>query len=217
MKVGTDAILLGTWCDTTGAKNILDIGTGSGVISLLLASRSKAVVHAVELDNESVKEAEINFSNFPHKKPIAFHDDFINFAKNSNQKYDLIVSNPPFFCVGLVSENESRKAARYVDGLNHNNICKGTASLLSANGSFCIVLPYDYANNFKVAAASFNLHLRKQLIIYPKPNTQPNRVNMEFRFSKSQTIITEDMVIRDDDNNHSEQYKRYIKDYLLKI
>ena len=217
MKVGTDAILLSVWCDISNANFILDVGTGSGVIALLLATRTKANVNAVELDKDSVKEAEINFSNFPDKKPVVFHDDFINFAKNSKQKYDLIVSNPPFFSNDLLPNNNSRKAACHVDGLNSNNICKGVASLLSANGSFCIVLPYDSTNDFIITAAKFALYLHKQLIIYPKPDTQPNRINMKFRFSKSQTIITEDMVIRDDNNNHSEQYKSYVSNYLIRI
>ncbi len=217
MKVGTDAILLATWCDISNATFILDVGTGSGIIALLLATRTKANIHAVELDKDSVREAEINFSNFTHKKPMVFHDDFVNFALNSKQKYDLIVSNPPFFSNDLLPNNNSRKAARHVDNLNHNNICEGVASLLSTNGSFCIVLPYGSAHNFTVTAAKFALHLHKQLIIYPKPSTQPNRVNMEFRFSKSQTIITENMVIRDDNNNHSEQYSNYVSDYLVRI
>ena len=217
MKVGTDAILLSVWCDISDANFILDVGTGSGIIALLLATRSKTNIHAVELDEDSVKEAEINFNNFPNKKPIVFHDDFINFAKNSNQKYDLIVSNPPFFSNDLLPNNNSRKASRHVDGLSHNNICEGVASLLSSNGNFCIVLPYDSSNNFIDTATKCNLHLHKQLIINPKPGTQPNRVNMEFRFSKSQIIITEDMLIRDENNNHSEQYKNYVSNYLTRI
>lgn len=217
MKVGTDAILLGAWCDITGVNRILDVGTGSGVIALLMASRSKAIVHAVELDEKSVKEAKINFNNFQGKKPIVFHDDFINFAKISNQKYDLIVSNPPFFSEGLVSEKESRKAARHTNTLNHQNLCKSASSLISNKGKFCVVLPYNISNIFIEMASSFGLYLHKQLVIYPKPNTMPNRINIEFRVVKSSNIITEKVIIRDNEGEHTNQYKKYVIDYLMKI
>ena len=217
MKVGTDAILLAIWCDISNTKFILDVGTGSGIIALLLASRSKAKVHAVELDENSFKEARINFNNFPSNQPSAFHDDFIIFAKNSKQKYNLIVSNPPFFSDNLLPNNNSRKAARHVDGLSHNNICEGVASLLSPNGRFCIVLPNDSANVFIVIAAKFGLHLHKQLIVYPKPDTMSNRINMEFRFENITKIINEEITIRDKDGKHSFMYKNYVKDYLIRI
>ncbi|MFK5854841.1 MAG: methyltransferase [Bacteroidota bacterium] len=217
MKVGTDSILLATWCNITGAKTILDVGTGSGIIALLLASRSKAMVHAVELDENSFNEAKINFNNFSGNQPSIFHDDFNNYARVANQKYDLIISNPPYFTNSLLPQNESRKAARHTNTLNHEQLCKGVASLLSKTGGFYVVLPYDIANDFISTAAKFNLYLHKQLIIYPKPGTQPNRVNMEFRFSKLQIIITENMLVRDENNNHSVQYKSYVSNYLTRI
>ncbi len=217
MKVGTDAILLGIWCDISDANFILDVGTGSGIIALLLASRSKANIHAVELDEDSIKEAEINFNNFSGNQLTIIHDDFNNFANSTSQKYDLIISNPPFFKNSLLPDNKSRKAARHTQSLSHSQLCKGVTFLLSNNGKFCIVLPYGIAANFIDTANNFNLHLHRQQIIYPKPNTQANRVNMEFRFKKPLLVISDEIILRDEDNTHSLKYKKFVKDYLINI
>jgi tRNA1Val (adenine37-N6)-methyltransferase len=217
MKVGTDAILIGVWCDTNDASFILDVGTGSGIIALLIASRSKANIHAIELDEASVKEAKVNFNNFSGNKLTVIHDDFINFAGNTKQKYDLIVSNPPFFVNSLLPDKKSRIAARHTQSLSHNQLCKGVTSLLSNNGKFCIVLPYDVAISFISIANEFNLHLHKQLIIYPKPKTNPNRINMEFRLKKPSSVIVDEITIRNIDGIHSFKYKNYVNDYLIKI
>ncbi len=217
MKVGTDAILLAAWCDISNTKFILDVGTGSGIIALLLATRSKATVNAIELDKDSAIEAAINFKNFQGNRPFLFHQDFNIFTSNTLHKYDLVISNPPFFSNSLQPENESRKVARHTNTLSHHQLCKGVTSLLSKNGKFCLVLPYKITNSFIKTANKFNLHLHKQLIIYPKPNTQPNRINMEFRFDSTSTIISEEIEIRDIDGEHSHQYKNYVNNYLIKI
>jgi len=97
MKVGTDAILLAVWCDINDTSFILDVGTGSGIIALLLATRSKSKIHAIELDDNSVTEAALNFKNYPNNQISLFHDDFNIFADCTTQKYDLVITNPPFF------------------------------------------------------------------------------------------------------------------------
>jgi len=98
MKVGTDAILLGCWCDISNAEMILDIGTGSGIIALLMAARSKAKIDAVELDKLSASEASENFSSSRYSKQLNIYNlDFNDFVKRAEQKYDVIISNPPFF------------------------------------------------------------------------------------------------------------------------
>jgi len=217
MKVGTDAILLGVWCDVENADNILDIGTGSGVIALLMASRSKAKVHAVEIDSMSVNEAKINFNNYNSKQLSVFQDDFNNFAINSNEKYDLIVTNPPFFSDGLLPYNKSRSDARHSNKLNHDQLCKGVASLLSENGKFCLVLPYELANSFIKTASKYNIYLNKQQVIYPKPVTSPNRINMEFRFNKVSSIFSEDIILRNENGSHTDDYRILVSNYLVKF
>ncbi len=268
MKVGTDAILLSVWCDVAGAKNILDVGTGSGIIALLLATRTNATIDAVELDSSSAKEAELNFNNFsnallrnkltkasevilcdnkakntgiaiatasifnevsvqksklewssyflamPKYQLSIYHDDFNNFVGYTTKKYDLIISNPPFFSVGVLPKSELRSSTRHTSTLSHSQLCKGAASLLSAAGKFCIVLPINSSDDFITTANSFNLYLRKQQIIYPKPNKTPNRINLEFRFKNSKSVISEDIIIRDKNNLYTNEYKHYVGDYM---
>jgi len=218
MKVGTDAILLGLWCNISNAATILDVGTGSGIIALLLAARSNARVDAVELDNKSFKEAEINFSNSPYSNQLnIYHDDFNKFAVNENSKYDIIISNPPFFSNDLLPDNPSRKAARHIDELNHENLCRGVSKLLSKNGSFCLVMPKNQSQDFIACADKYNLNLHKQQIIYPKPNTLPNRVNLEFRFEKISKVKSEEIIIRNESGEQSVQYNDYASDFMVKI
>lgn len=218
MKVGTDAILLGVWCDVNNAETILDVGTGSGIIALLMATRSKAKVDAVELDLESVREAMINFNNSPYSKRLhIFHDDLTNFAESTNHIYDIIISNPPFFSNDLMPDNPSRKAARHIDKLTHENLCKGVSKLLSKNSKFCLVIPKNQSHDFILCADKHNMNLHKQQIIYPKPNTLANRVNLEFRFEKISKVITEEMIIRNENGEHSEQYKKYTGDFQVKL
>jgi len=218
MKVGTDAILLSIWCDISNAKTILDVGTGSGIIALLLASRSMAKVDAVELDQKSVKEAENNFQNSPYSNRLTiYQDNFNEFAINTNNKYDIVISNPPFFSNDILPDNPSRKAARHIDELSHDKLCKGVASLLCESGKFCVVFPTDISTMFIEIATNYNLNLIKQQLIYSKPNAIPNRVNMEFRLDDTSKVISEDIIIRDENGEHTNQYKEYVDDYLIKI
>ena len=218
MKVGTDAILLSVWCDVSNARTILDIGTGSGIIALLIASRSMAIVDAVELDQESVNEAQKNFQNSPYSNRLnIYHVDFDRFAVNPSHKYDIIITNPPFFSNDLLPDNPSRKAARHTNKLSHTRICEGVVKILSKDGRFNIVLPSNISNEFVKLAFGYGLHLYRQQLVFPKPSLKPNRINMEFRFDVPLKVISEEIIIRDEDGNHTNQYRKYVADYLMRI
>ncbi len=216
MKVGTDAILLSAWANVLGANTILDIGTGCGVIALIMAARTNAKVDAIELDEISANEAKSNFKNSLYKNRLKIiNKDFNEFAIATKNKYDLIISNPPFFTNDLLPDLESRMNARHTTSLSHYKLIKGVISLLNENGKFCLVLPYDIAVEFIKISINHKLHLCKKQIVYPKPDSRPNRINMEFKLKKSSDIYKEEIVIRDINNEHSAQYKNYTKDYLI--
>lgn len=216
MKVGTDSLLLGIWTNIEGANHILDIGTGCGILALLMASRSEASIDAVELDKASFGEAKQNFNNSPfHNRLTAFQTDFKHFVHEEQKKYDLIISNPPFFINDLRSTEEKRKIARHGDKLNFEELCAGVANLLNANGCFCLVLPYEESKFFVKIANEFNLQVNRQLLIFPKRGLQPNRVNLELSFTNNTEICSEKFVIREDNNQFSEQYIDFFKDYLI--
>lgn len=216
MKVGTDALLLGIWTSVNNARNILDIGTGAGIIALLMAARSDAFIDAIELDKASYLEAKNNFENSPFsERLVAIHDNFNLFAFNCNQKYDLIISNPPFFINDMRSQDQTRKNARHGDRLSYDELCKGATSLLESNGHLYLVLPYDESKIFIEIAKNNKLYVNRQQIVFPKRGSQPNRINLEFSFSEKKKIISEKFVIREENNQFTEQYIQFFKDYLI--
>lgn len=218
MKVGTDAILLSAWSDVTNTKSILDVGTGCGIIAMLMQVRSDAKIDAVELDEKSLIEAKVNFSKLNKKNISIFFDDFNDFKKKiNNNKYDLIISNPPFFTDSILPEKKSKEIARHNTALNYSQLCSGVSKLLHENGRFYVVLPHNEASNFKIIAKKHNLHISKQQIVYPKKSKLPNRINMEFIKTPSAKIITEKIVIRNENNTHTDEYKRMVDKYLIRI
>ncbi len=218
MKVGTDAILLATWSDPGDSFTILDVGTGSGVISLLLASRCDARIDAIEIDERSATEAKGNFeiSKFNGRLKV-IHDDFNNFSRTHTGKYDYIISNPPFFSDGILPKIKERRPARHTTKLTHIQLINGVTSLLNYKGKFSIVLPANIANEFTAMALKYDLFLIRKLNIFPKPNNPSNRVNMEFCYGMSVKNTVNGIIIRDEDNNHSQEYRNLVKQYLQRI
>ncbi|MEE4258598.1 MAG: methyltransferase [Bacteroidales bacterium] len=215
MKVGTDSLLLGIWTDLDGAAQVLDVGTGCGILALLAAARSNANVDAIELDETSFKEASGNFLNATfHKRLHAFHDDFNHFASDIDQKYDLIISNPPFFINDMRAKEKKRNDARHGDRLNYEGLCRGASALLKADGRFCLVLPYDESKIFIQIAKNYKLYVNRQLLIIPKRGLPPNRINLELSFYNT-AVTSEEFVIREKDSTFTVQYIQFFKDHLI--
>lgn len=216
MKVGTDSLLLGIWTPINDSERILDIGTGCGILALLMAARSNSLIDAVELDEASWVEAQDNFSVAIFSKRLsAIHDDFNHYAENTSQKYDLIVSNPPYFINDMRSTEKTRSNARHGDSLNYVQLCNGVTNLLKKDGRFCLVLPYEESKTFIAIANNNGLHLNRKLIVFPKRGSQPNRINLELSFQPSSEVISDIFVIREETNQFSKQYIRFFNDYLL--
>lgn len=216
MKVGTDSLLLGIWVQPEEAQRILDIGTGCGILALLMAARSKANLDAIEYDKASYEEAKQNFHNSPyHDRLFAIHDDFTNFAQQGNNTYDLIISNPPFFVNDMRPKENIRSNARHGDKLNYNDLCSGVHRLMNTNGRFCLVLPYEESKIFRSVAEKYGLYVRRQLLIFPKRGWQPNRVNLELTREKYPVPLSEKFIIREEDNSFTQQYIDFFKNFLI--
>jgi tRNA1Val (adenine37-N6)-methyltransferase len=178
MKVGTDGVLLGAWADIEAAQNILDIGTGTGVIAMMLAQRSQDIggvkIHAVEIDEAAAEQARENFKEAPFAERLAvFPLSIQDFAQKSAIKYDLIVSNPPFFTGGTLNSNGDKTNVRHTVKLPHGDLLNATRELLTKDGRFCVVLPLIEGLRFIEIATTYGLH-----------NTQ----RMEVRFKKEKPI-----------------------------
>jgi len=216
MRVGTDAILLGLFSALPHLELTLEIGTGCGIISLLIASQSRCLIDAIDIDRDSVEEAGINFINSPFYFRInAIHADFNEFAQKQKSKYDLVVSNPPFFINDFKPENPKKRATRHGEQLTYKQIAEGTIELLEPVGKLCLVLPYEESRKFITIAENNDLHLQRQQLIFPVRGLQPNRVNLQFGFNETENLQTEKLTLREEDGSFTAEYIELLKDYYI--
>jgi len=216
MKTGTDAILLGSWCNVENVNNALDIGSGSGIISLFVAARSQAKVTAVEIDTASVEESRANFDASPFAERMQVINTNVN-DFHTGQEFDLIVSNPPFFTNDLHSPDRRKNNARHTEALSFDDLCSVASRLLTEDGKFCVVLPYSQKTVFVRAARENNLFTQKEMLIFPRRGAEPNRINIEFGKKNTEEINKELFVIREENNNFTDQYREWLGKYYLSI
>jgi tRNA1Val (adenine37-N6)-methyltransferase len=197
-------------------KTCLDIGTGCGILSLLLAARSPDIrIDAVELDNASAREAGENFRNSPYAGRLeAVHADINDFKPSGNKEYDLIVSNPPFFINDHRPQRQERKLARHTDSLSYAQLVAAVSRLLSPGGHFSVVLPYRESRYFLELAEKAGLFLVRQMLIFPKPCREPNRVNLLLGTSYVLPVL-EKFIIRNEEGVFTGQYLDMVKNYYL--
>ena len=215
MKVGTDAILLGRWTEVNPTDVVLDIGTGCGLLPLMLSQKGVAHMDAVDIDKASIEEASINFEASQWCEHLkAYCVDIVDFQ--TDKKYDLIVSNPPFFNRFSKCDSERKSRARHNDaGLSYDTICHEVCRLMQPEGRFAVVLPVDVSTDFLNTAEQYGLYLHKRMTIIPIEGKEPNRVNLELGFGKCDNVREETFVIRDADKRFTAQYEEFLKDYYL--
>ena len=216
MKVSTDAAVLGALASHKNAKNILDVGTGTGVIALMLAQRFReAGIHGVEIDEDAFRQAYNNIANSPWKERIGLsHQSFQGFSDNSSNCFDLIVSNPPYFPAHIKSKDHQRNLALHNDALPFQDLVDGVASLLAPKGLFWVILPDRQMQDLEKLATTKRLFPHRRVLIRNHPTASVLRVIQAFSFLMNEP--TEDtLTIRDQDRNYSEAYKELLKDFLL--
>ena len=216
MKVGTDGVLIGAWASVRPAdRAVLDIGTGTGLIALMLAQRNtEAKVVGVEIDAESAAQARENVEQSPWSERIEIAECAVQeFA--TEQKFDLIVSNPPFFVDSLKCPDESRSKARHTDTLSFADLMRAVTRLLAPDGRFAVIVPAEAA--MSVVAAG-NLHLVRRCDVRTKPKGQPKRVMLEFSPRFEGAALREELTIGDGTNGgYSAEYKALTRDFYLKF
>jgi len=215
IKVGTDAILLGALTETKNAKSILDIGTGCGVIALMLAQKSLAIITAIDIDKESIDEATDNFEKSPWQSRLnAFNYNLADFANNCNTKFDLIVTNPPYFSEKTKSHSVQRNLARNNESLEFSDLCKSVKKLLAENGSFWLILPENSYKSFCMDATYSVLFCIKKINIKKNPKSNELLIVSQWKHipEKSSSI---NFCIYKDIANYSAYYLDITKEYLL--
>lgn len=215
MKVGTDAVLLGRWVEVNPTDAVLDIGTGCGIMPLMLAQKGVGKIDAVELDAASANEAKTNFSASQWRDKLRVYQSDVRYFA-TNEKYDLIISNPPFFINSFKSETDRKNLARHTDdSLSFAELSASASRLLKDDGRFAVVLPVTESVEFLKEAEKIGLYLHKRMEIIPVEGKEPNRVNLELKKKPSETILTTSFVIRGADGKFTEQYGIFLSDFYL--
>lgn len=215
MKIGTDAILLGAYVSCKKAINILDIGTGSGIIALMLAQKSNASIEAIEIDEKAALQAKENFSQSTWSNRMNVENISIQeYCKNSQTKYDLIVCNPPYFSNSLKTPDNSRNLARHNDTLDFDNLLNSVKILMTNKGLFYVILPVNETLIFERKSSGFGMFCIEKLIIRPKPSKKANRIISVFSFTEKKLIIN-NIAIRNDDNTYTHDYMKLTGDYYI--
>ena len=208
-RVGTDGVLLGAMCNVKNAKKILEIGTGTGLISLMLAQRNvSAKISAIDINENAVKLASENFRNSIFNENLKVElKDFKNFETNEN--FDLVVCNPPFF-----EENASAKdvLARQQVELNFRNLVEKSTEIITKKGILSIILPSEAASDVKSLAAEFNLYLVREINIYGIEGGNLKRNILEFSLAQKPLEIS-DFVIEKSPRKYSDQYLNLTKNF----
>ncbi len=213
MKVGTDGVLLGSWTPTANAKRILDIGTGTGLLALMLAQRSSAHVDAVELDAEAAQQAIENVLRSPFAERVSVFNADIRTFKSSS-KYDLIVCNPPFFINSMRCPDAKRTQARHSDTLTAEALLEVVLQHLAPDGYFSVVYPVIEAIAFSEMAQQLGLHCVRQLDVCPTPQQPPKRTLMTFGCSPLPLEQTS-LVIETARHCYTDEYRQLTKDFYL--
>lgn len=216
MKVGTDGVLLGAWTSVRNVHRILDVGTGTGLVALMLAQRSlpDTNIVALEIDEAAAEQARENICRSPWKDRIeVLQKDFKQF--DSLAKFDVIVSNPPYFVDALGCPDQQRNAARHNNSLTYEDLLQGVAKLLSREGMFTIVIPTDVSDRVKEIGTASGLFAVRQLNVMTKPGGSPKRTLISFSFSK-QVCLVEEMLTELSRHKYSEEYIALTKEYYLR-
>ena len=216
MKVGTDGTLLGVWA--RGGTHILDVGTGTGLIALMMAQRfPHAMIDAIDIDVDACQQAHENIVHSPFSDRIVVHhsrlQDFKlvvhDEASADSECYDAIVANPPYFEQSLKAPDERRSMARHTDSLSYRDLMDGVARLLKPEGEFSVVIPFDYRNSLETEAIVAGLYPSRICAVKTTPRKPARRFLLAFRKQPSE-IETSELLM------NSDAYRDLVKDFYLK-
>ena len=217
MKVGVDGVLLGAWATVEGAKRILDIGSGTGMIALMMAQRnSTAIIDAVEIEPDAFQESLFNIKQSPWSERIkVMCSSFQEWAEKSGLKYDLIISNPPYFDNGVKSLLESRAQARHSDGLPLSELVSGISGLLNKNGRVSLVLAAESLTELQQLVQLNNLFISRICRVKPNPQKPIFRILVEICEMEC-TVAEEELLIEYETHfDYTPEYRELTKDFYL--
>lgn len=219
MKVGTDGVLLGSWCDVSNSSSVLDIGCGTGLISLMIAQRNPHTsVLAIDISEDAISDCLLNFGasdwgNRLQAKLMPLQE----FTLGSPNKFDLIVSNPPFFTQSLKGDQAHRNMARHDDSLSLIELFENASILLNTGGLFTVILPFERREEAIQKASLCSLFPCRELAVYPKlEDLKPKRVLLEFGLQLTDSSLGA-LFIERERHVYTDDYRELTKDFYLKF
>ncbi len=213
MKVGTDGVLLGAWCDVAGACRVLDVGTGCGLIALMVAQRNPcARVHGIDIDAGAIGEARHNFEQSPWAERLSA--EVADYNECGADEWDLIVSNPPFFTNGVLPPATGRNVARHTTRLDYASLLRHSCELLAAGGVLSIITPADVELAVRRLMVENGLGLRRLTRVIPVAGGQVKRLLWEMVMGDAEPQV-ESLVIADANGAYSSEYKSLTGEFYL--
>ena len=216
MKVGTDGVLLGAWCPVEGASRVLDVGTGCGVIALMIAQRNvEAIIEGIDIDEAAIEEAIFNFEQSPWSNRLTARLQDFN-SMGDEKRYDLIVSNPPYFTHGVLPTGDARVQARHTRSLTYGGLIDGASRLLTATGSLSLITPTDAEAEVIEASTFAALPIRAMSRVIPVEGAAPKRTLWLLSRSES-PYRDETLTIAHSDGTFTDEYIALTGDFYLKM
>lgn len=219
MKVGTDGILLGAWADINNVKTVLDIGTGSGIIAIMLGQRAEAAtIDGLDIDKAAYEQSLENMHQAPWSDRLrAFNSSVQEFTRTHEGVYDLIVSNPPFFSGGTFSQNQDRNSVRHTIKMPHGDLLMAVQKLLAPQGKFCLILPYIEGLRFQELAERYKLYCTRVTNVKTKADRSVERLLLQLERSRKE-INEDELVIQHEGHNEwTEEYIELTRDFYLNM
>ncbi|KIM09712.1 MAG: tRNA (adenine-N6)-methyltransferase [Sulfurovum sp. FS06-10] len=220
MKIGTDGVLLGAWCPVDhNPFSVLDIGAGTGILSLMLAQRSNAEqIDALEIDEDAYEQCVENFEASPWgDKLFCFHAGLDEFIDEPEDEYDLIISNPPFYTDDYKSDNTSRDLARFEDALPFEELIEAAALLLSENGIFAVIIPFKEEEKFIDLCAESELYPVKVTRVKGTPTAEIKRSLLAFKRYELPVLEADELVIETSRHQYTDEYIALTEAFYLKM
>ncbi|WP_343023639.1 methyltransferase [Flavobacterium sp. PL12] len=220
MKIGTDGVLLGAWTPiNNNTISILDIGSGTGIIALMLAQRSNAEqIDALEIDEEAYEQSVDNFENSPWSDRLfCFHAGLDEFIAEPEDEYDLIISNPPFYTEDYKTDNKQRDLARFADSMPFEDLIEAADLLLSENGIFSLIIPFKEEIGFLALAKDYELYPIKITRVKGTPTSEIKRSLLAFSRFESAKLEVDELIIETARHIYTPEYIALTKDFYLKM
>ncbi|QIK60798.1 methyltransferase [Dysgonomonas sp. HDW5A] len=218
MKVGTDGVLLGAWVKLGKVRRVLDVGTGTGLIALMLSQRSEGFISidAIDIDEDAVLQTSENVERASFQNVKAIHSSLQDYVEKCDAKYDMIVSNPPYFSSSLHSPDGQRTLARHTNSLPMVEFMNISARLLSSDGYLSLIFPYAEKDVLIGLAENAGLFVSRITNVYPMPHLNAKRVLLEFSKVKQDTEIA-DLIIEKERHVYTDDFTELVKDFYLKL